>query len=271
MGISTQDKRASFRKLHEQGCFVLPNPWDIGSAKYLQSLGFKALASTSAGFAWTRGCADMGITLDMALEHLAEMANATDLPLNADFENGFGVDAAGVKENVRLACATGVSGVSIEDASGVAGAPLFSIDVAVDRMKAARSAIDSSGADVMLIGRAECFLYGITNLDEVIARLQAYSNAGADCLYAPGLSKREDIAKVVAAVSPKPFNLLIGNANGLSVAQAADLGVRRISVGGALARAAWGGFMTAAQTLAQHGSLDGFANAAPGKVINALF
>jgi 2-methylisocitrate lyase-like PEP mutase family enzyme len=265
------DKRRAFRQLHEAGCFVIPNPWDVGSALFLQSLGFKALATTSSGFAWSQGHADNAVSRDAVLAHLATMVAATDLPVNADFESGFARDAAAVAESVGLAVQTGVAGLSIEDSTGDAARPLFDLDTAVERMRAARRAIDASGGDVLLVGRAECFLVGRTDLGETIARLKAYANAGADCLYAPGLRTREDIAVVVAAVAPKPFNLLIGASTPLTVQDVAALGVRRVSVGGALARAAWGGFMRAARRLAAEGSFDGFGDAASGAELNAIF
>ena len=265
------DKRRAFAALHQSGCFVIPNPWDAGSARYLQSLGFQALATTSAGFAWSQARADNGIARDMALAHLHEMVAAVDLPINADFENGFAPDAAGVAENVRLAVATGVAGLSIEDSTGDAARPLFTLNEAVERLRAARGAIDRAGGGVMLVGRAECFLVGRPDLTETLARLQAYANAGADCLYAPGVTTREQIVALVEAVAPKPLNLLVGSASELTVADIAALGVRRISVGGALARSAWGGFMRSAGMLAQQGRFDGFADAASGKELNALF
>ena len=271
MNPDIADKRRAFAALHASGCFVIPNPWDAGSARYLQSLGFQALATTSAGFAWSHARADNGITRDMALAHLHEMVAAVDVPINADFENGFAPDAAGVAENVRLAVATGVAGLSIEDSTGDAARPLFTLDEAVQRLRAARSAIDRAGGGVMLVGRAECFLVGRPDMAETIARLQAYANAGADCLYAPGVTTREQIAALVEAVAPKPLNLLVGSASELTVADIAALGVRRISVGGALARSAWGGFMRSAQMLVEQGRFDGFADAASGKDLNALF
>ncbi|MBK7120396.1 MAG: isocitrate lyase/phosphoenolpyruvate mutase family protein [Comamonadaceae bacterium] len=271
MSPDIANKRRAFAALHQSGCFVIPNPWDAGSARYLQSLGFKALATTSAGFAWSHARADNGITRDMALAHLHEMVAAVDVPINADFENGFAPDAAGVAENVRLAVATGVAGLSIEDSTGDAARPLFTLDEAVERLRAARSAIDRAGGGVMLVGRAECFLVGRPDLAETIARLQAYANAGADCLYAPGVTTREQIVALVEAVAPKPLNLLVGSASELTVADIAALGVRRISVGGALARSAWGGFMRSARVLAEQGRFDGFADAASGKDLNALF
>jgi 2-methylisocitrate lyase-like PEP mutase family enzyme len=264
-------KRRAFHELHQAGCFVIPNPWDVGSARFLQSLGFKALATTSSGFAWSRGRPDGGISRDVALAHLAEICAATDLPVNADFESGFAADAAGVAESVRLACATGVAGLSIEDATGDAARPLYDLDTAVERMRAAREAIDKAGGGVLLVGRAECFLVGRPDLDETMARLKAYSEAGADCLYAPGIHTPEQIKAVVGAVAPKPVNLLIGSASKLTVQEVAALGVRRISVGGALARAGWGAFMRAARTIAEQGKFDGFVNAASGKELNSLF
>lgn len=271
---STADKRRAFRQLHDasSGCFVLPNPWDVGSARFLQGLGFKALATTSSGFGWSRAQPDGAASRDEVLEHLREICAATDLPVNADFENGFGPEPADVEESVRLAIETGIAGVSIEDSTGDAAHPLFDLDLAVARMAAARRAIDATGGDTLLVGRAECFIVGVPDLDDTIRRLQAYAAADADCLYAPGIKTREQIAAVVAAVAPKPVNLLIGSpATGLCVADAAALGVRRISVGGAMARTAWGAFGTAARMLASEGKFDGFAQAAPGDELNAFF
>lgn len=267
---SIADKRRTFQQLHEAGCFVIPNPWDVGSARFLQSLGFKALATTSAGFAWSHGRADGGITRDMVLGHLRDLVNATDLPINADFESGFAPDAAGVAESVRLAAETGIAGLSIEDSTGDTAQPLYSLDTAVERLRAARKAIDQAGGDVVLVGRAECFFVGRPDLDETIARLKAYAQAGADCLYAPALSTREQIVAVVDAVAPKPVNLLIGWASELTVRDIAALGVRRVSVGGALAGSAWLGFTRAARLIADEGKFDGFAGA-PGLDPNALF
>ena len=268
---SIADKRRSFHALHESGCFVLPNPWDIGSARYLQGLGFKALATTSSGHAWSEGHYDGGQSRETVLAHLREIVAATELPVNADFENGFAADPAGVAESVRLAVETGVAGLSIEDSTGDAAHPLFEIDVAVERMRAARRAIDAAGGDTLLVGRAECFLVGRPDLDETIARLKAYAQAGADCLYAPGVRTREQIAAVVAAVAPKPVNLLIGMASAWTVQEIAAMGVRRISVGGALARSAWGGFIKVAKSIAEQGRFDGFADAASGNELNAFF
>jgi len=263
-------RRRAFRQLHESGCFVIPNPWDAGSARYLQSLGFRALASTSSGYAWSQAHADNHITRTMSLTHLRELVEASELPVNADFENGFGADAAAVGESVTLALRTGVAGLSIEDSTGEAAAPLFELPVAVERIRAARAAIDAAGGDAMLIGRAEGFLHGKPDLGDAIKRLQAYAAAGADCLYAPGIRTPEQIRAVVDAVAPKPVNLLIGWASEMTLADAAALGVRRISVGGALARAAWGGFQRAATAL-KEGRFDGFAGAASGQELNALF
>jgi 2-methylisocitrate lyase-like PEP mutase family enzyme len=268
---SIADKRRTFRTLHASGCFVIPNPWDVGSARYLQTLGFKALATTSSGFAWSQARSDNGITRDMALAHLSAMVAATDLPVNADFESGFARDAAGVAESVRLAVETGVAGLSIEDSTGDAAHPLFDIGIAVERIGAARAAIDRAGGDTLLVGRAEGYFVGRPDLKETIARLEAYANAGADCLYAPGLRTRDDIVAVVEAVAPKPVNLLVGWASDWTMPEIAALGVRRVSVGGALARSAWGGFMRAARALADEGRFGEFANAARGDELNALF
>lgn len=268
---SVSEKRAAFHALHKSGCFVIPNPWDVGSARWLQGLGFKALASTSSGFAWSKGFADNRVTRDMVLAHLSELAAATDVPINADFEGGYAHDAAGVGESVKLAVATGVAGVSIEDSTGDKDKPLYDMDTAVARMKAARKAIDETGGDTLLVGRAENFFAGVPDLDDTIARLKAYSNAGADCLYSPGVKTPEQIAAVVKAVAPKPFNLLIGNAIGLTVKDAENLGVRRISVGGALARSAWGGFLRAMKQITEEGRFDEFSNAASGAELNKFF
>ena len=246
--LSPQDvsaRRQAFRQLHASGCFVMPNPWDAGSACYLQSLGFKALATTSAGAAWRHAKADGQMSLDETLHHLREMVAATELPVNADFEGGFAPDAAGVARNVRLAVDTGVAGISIEDSTGDASEPLRGIASAVERMRAARAAIDETGSDTLLIGRAENFIVDRPDLADAIRRLQAYAEAGADCLYAPGIKTREQIAAVVAAVAPKPVNLLIGFTTDLTLRDIAALGVRRVSVGGALAGAAGGGELNA--------------------------
>jgi 2-methylisocitrate lyase-like PEP mutase family enzyme len=268
---SVTDKRQTFARLHQAGCFAIPNPWDAGSARYLQSLGFKAIATTSSGFAWTQGRPDNGVSRERVLTHLETMVVATDLPVNADFEGGFAHDPAGVAESVQLAVATGVAGLSIEDSTGDTARPLYDLTVAVDRIRAARRAIDRSGGDTLLVGRAECYLVGRADIVETSARLRAYAQAGADCLYAPGIKTREDIAAVVAAVAPRPVNVLVGSAGGLTMQDLATLGVRRVSVGGALARAAWGGFMRAARLLAEQGRFDEFAHAASGNELNLLF
>ena len=264
-------RRRAFRGLHAAGCFVIPNPWDAGSARYLATLGFRALATTSAGFAWSQARADATVPRDAVLAHLRKMVAATDLPVNADFESGYGADPAAVAESVRLAVETGVAGLSIEDSTGDAAHPIHDLPAAVARLRAARGAIDAAGGDTLLVGRAENWLHGRADLADTIARLRAYAEAGADCLYAPGLRARDDIAAVVAAVAPKPVNLLVGATSDLTLADIAALGVRRVSVGGGLARAAWGGFMRAAQALADPGVFDGFAGAASGAELNALF
>lgn len=268
---SIADKRRRFHALHAEGCFVIPNPWDLGSACWLQGLGFEALASTSSGFAWSQARPDNGITRERALAHLAALVEGTDVPINADFESGFARDAQGVAESVTLAVATGVAGLSIEDSTGDAARPLFTPDEAVARLRAARRAIDRAGGETLLVGRAECLLVGRNDLDEVIARLQAYAGAGADCLYAPGLRDPAQIRAVVDAVAPKPVNLLVGWASDLGVADYAALGVRRISVGGALARAAWGGLQRAARALREQGRFDALADAAKGAELDAFF
>jgi 2-methylisocitrate lyase-like PEP mutase family enzyme len=270
MSVTTTDKRATFRKLHEAGCFVLPNPYDVGSAKALQNLGFKALASTSAGFAWSIGKADNRVTVDEVCTHLAALCAAVDLPVNADFEGGFAHKAEKVAANVALGVKTGVAGLSIEDSTGDAAKPLYERAHAIERIKAVRSAIDSDKSGVLLTGRCEGFLVGESDLNMVVDRLCAYADAGADCLYAPGIKTREQISAVVKAVAPKPVNLLIG-ASGLSVGEAADLGVRRISVGGSLARTAWAGFMRAAREIAEQGTFTELGKGYPGGELNKMF
>jgi methylisocitrate lyase len=259
-----------FRRLHESGCFVIPNPWDVGSARLLAGLGFRALATTSAGFAWSLGRADGGVLLEEALAHLRAIAGAVELPVNADFEGGFAVEPAQVGANVMLAAGTGIAGLSIEDSTGDATRPLFDFHLAVERVRAARAALDASGTGVLLTGRSEGFLVGRPDFPETIRRLTAYADAGADCLYAPGLRNRNEIALVVAAVAPRPVNVLVGN-NFASVAELADLGVRRISVGGALARAAWGGFLEAAREIAERGTFGALGRGTPFDVINGAF
>jgi methylisocitrate lyase len=265
-----QNKRANFRRLHESGCFVLPNPFDVGSAKALQHLGFKALASTSAGFAWTIGKADNRVSVDEVCAHLTDISAAVDVPVNADFEGGFAHEPEGVAANVARGVKSGIAGLSIEDSTGDKEKPLYDRDLAIERIKAARKAIDADHSGVLLTGRCEAFLWGQPDLKLVIDRLLAYSDAGADCLYAPGIKTREEIAAVVKAVHPKPVNLLIG-ASGLSLAEAADLGVRRISVGGSLARSAWGGFMKAAKEMAEKGTFTELAGGYPGGELNKMF
>ncbi|MDZ4866087.1 MAG: isocitrate lyase/phosphoenolpyruvate mutase family protein [Alphaproteobacteria bacterium] len=266
----SSSKIAAFRRLHESGCFVIPNPWDRGSAIFLQKAGFKALASTSAGFAWAAGRPDNKVTADMVVAHLEEIAHAVDLPLNADFEDGFAAEPEKVAANVTRAVAAGVAGLSIEDSKRDGGEPLYAFDLAVERIKAARAAIDKTKTGVLLTGRSEGFLVGRADLKETIRRLEAYSAAGADVLYAPGIKSKDDIAAVVKAVAPKPVNLLI-HGNWMTFAEAADLGVRRISVGAALARAAWVAFAKAANEIAEHGTFNGLSPAGPAPNLNATF
>lgn len=268
---STTDKRRAFRQLHHSGCFVLPNPWDLGSALYLQHLGFKALASTSSGFAWSRGAADNAVSLEQMLVHLRELAQATELPVNADFEGGFAVAPEQVAHNVGRCIETGVAGLSIEDSTGDPAAPLYPIDMAAARIRAARQALDATAPDVLLVGRAECYLVGRRDLDETVARLRAYADAGADCLYAPGITTREEIAAVVAAVAPKPVNVVMFAPIGLTVADLAALGVRRISIGSSMARAAWGELERSAREILDHGTFETFARAMPSSKLNSFF
>jgi 2-methylisocitrate lyase-like PEP mutase family enzyme len=251
------DRVVAFRRLHSSGCFVMPNPWDVGSARALEQMGFKALATTSAGFAWTLGRADNQATLDETLEHLRLVAGAVAVPVNADFQGGFADDPQQVAANVKLAGATGIAGLSIEDSTGDDAEPLYEFDLAVERVQAARQAIDESGTGVVLTGRSEGFVCGRPDIDETIRRLRAYADAGADCLYAPRIDNVEHVAAIVSAVSPKPVNLLI-NAPFITVTEAANLGVRRISVGGTLARAAWRGFLEAANEIADEGTFSRF-------------
>jgi 2-methylisocitrate lyase-like PEP mutase family enzyme len=264
---------AQFRALHESGCFVLPNPWDVGTAVYLQQLGFKALATTSAGFAFSRGKPDGGVTLDKMLSHIGEVVAATPLPVNADFLNGFADEPDDVAANVKLCIARGVAGFSIEDNSGNSAAPIYEESLAVDRIRAARNAIDASGVPVLLTGRCEAWLVGRPDPFRVaLDRLVAYAQAGADCLYAPGVQKPDEIADIVKAIAPKPVNVLVSGFNReLSLSQLADLGVRRISVGSGLAAVAWGAFIRAARSIATTGRFDAFANAVPFAEINEVF
>lgn len=251
MSTAFAARRAAFRALHSEGCFVLPNPWDAGSAKRLETLGFKALASTSAGMAWALGKDDGQVTRDEVISHLATLCAATNLPVNADFESGFGATLDDVAESVTLAVATGVAGLSIEDWSG---AELYDLPVAVERLKAARAAIDASGQDVMLVGRTEGYLRGCRDLEPTLERLKAYADAGADCLYAPAVSDPKEIEAIVRAVAPRPVNVLLWGRE-MTVETLAALGVRRVSTGGALAAAAWAGFDAMAERLAREGRL----------------
>jgi len=266
---------ARFRELHADGCFVLPNPWDIGSAIYLEHLGFNALATTSAGFAFSRGLPDSvaAVPRDLALDHFREIVGATSLPVNADFQTGYADEPEGVAANVARCVATGVAGLSIEDASGNSAAPLYDFALAVERIKAARAAIDASGIPVVLTARCEAWLVGQSDpLRVALERLVAFAEAGADCLYAPGVSRPEEIAAIVKAVSPRAVNVLVSKFNcDLTVSQLAELGVRRISVGSALANVAWGAFMSAARNIKDKGAFDGLANAAPFAELNNLF
>jgi 2-methylisocitrate lyase-like PEP mutase family enzyme len=263
-----RQRRDTFRRLHQSGCFVIPNPWDVGSARYLERLGFKALATTSSGFAWSRGRADTHIPVDDALRHFEEIAGSVDVPINGDFEGGFAVDPSQVAANVRRAVATGISGVSIEDSTGDAAQPLFEFALAVERVRAACEAV--AGTGVLLTARSEGFIAGRPDLDQTIRRLTAFAEAGADCLYAPGIKSRDEIAAVVRAVAPKPVNVLVGGSH-TTVAELTQLGVRRISVGGALARTAWTAFMKAANEIARDGTFAGLAAAVPFAEVNALF
>lgn len=265
------DRRREFRRLHSEGCFVIPNPWDVGSARYLQYLGFPALATTSAGFAFSQGLpdSDIAVSLDRSLSHIAEITAAVDLPVNADFASGYGIGPSEVADSVTRCVATGVAGLSIEDATGDPSAPLYDLPIALERVKAARQAIDQSGSDVLLTARAECYLVGHPDaFRESVRRLQAYAQAGADVLFAPGVSNPHEIKGLVEAVKPKPLNLLVARDLGLRVNDIAALGVRRISVGGAFALAAWGGFMRAAQTLKSDGSFAGLTGSAAYAEIN---
>ncbi len=263
----------AFRKLHEAGCFVMPNPWDVGSARWLRGQGFKALATTSAGFAFTQGRADQDVPRDMMLNHIAEMVKAVpDLPINADFENGYADTPDGVAANVKLCIATGVAGLSIEDATGRQDEPLYPFELAVERVKAARRAIDETGSGVVLTARAESFLTGHPEpLKESVRRIEGYSAAGADVLYAPGPKTTADIAAIVKAAGGKPVNTLIYGDFGLSVSDIAATGTRRISIGGALARAAWSAFIEATRLIAEEGSFKGFAGNGPSAPLNPFF
>ena len=264
------DRYQTFRQLHESGCFVIPNPWDPGSARVLAQLGFPALATTSSGFAWSLGRHDNGISLEDALGHFTAIASSVDVPVNGDFEGGFAIEPAEVAVNMARAAATGVAGLSIEDSTGDADDPLFEFALAVERVRAARKGIERSGQPVLLTGRSEGFIVGRPELAETINRLVAYAEAGADCLYAPGIRTPEDISAVVKAVAPKPVNVLVG-AGFATVPQLAALGVRRISVGGALARAAWTGFVQAAKEIAEQGTFTRLGEAIPFADVNGWF
>ncbi|MSO66968.1 MAG: isocitrate lyase/phosphoenolpyruvate mutase family protein [Pseudolabrys sp.] len=268
---STADKRAVFRRLHESGCFVIPNPWNIGSARYLQGLGFKALATTSSGYAHAQGFADGEQSCDEVLAHFREIAGATGVPVNADFEGGFADDPGRMAENVTRCIATGIAGLSIEDSTGDPNQPLYDFDLALARVKAARAAIDKAGGDVLFTARTEGFIRGRPDLDETIRRLKAFADAGADCLYSPGIKTREQIEATVKAVAPKPINFLNSGAFGFTVKDLAQLGVRRISVGGTLARVAMHAFIKAAREIADAGTFDGFAGVVTNAELNAFF
>jgi 2-methylisocitrate lyase-like PEP mutase family enzyme len=271
--MSPNDRaRSAFRTLHERGCFMLPNPWDIGTARYLRQLGFPALATTSAGAAFSRGFPDAGMPLSAALEHIRDIVRASELPVNADFESGFAADAEGVAANVRACVETGVAGLSIEDASGDPRHPLYEIDRATARVAAARAAIAASGCNVLLTARAECHLVGHPDpLTESVRRLTAYAQAGADVLYAPGLRDRAAIRTVVSNLAPKPVNVLMSANLGMRLTDLAELGVRRVSVGSALARATWGGFIRAAKSMAERGDFSGLDGAVPFAELNEFF
>ena len=271
MPLTTADKRANFRKLHETGCFVIPNPFDVGTARALAHLGFKAIASTSAGFAWTLGKADNRVTLEDVLAHLGAISAAVDIPVNADFEGGFAHEPEGVGANVARAVKTGLAGLSIEDSTGDKTRPLYERNVAIERIKAARKAIDADKSGVLLTGRCEAFLWGQADISLVIDRLTAYSEAGADCLYAPGIKTPEQIAAVVQAVAPKPVNFLMSAATNLTVKDLAGLGVRRISLGGTLARVAWTAVTKAVREIASEGRFDSLAGTMPNSELNSFF
>ncbi len=268
--IPSADRCRVFRELHQSGCFVIPNPWDVGSARLLVRLGFSALATTSSGFAWSLGKADNRVSLEDTLEHLRAIAGSVEVPVNADFEGGFAVAPEGVAANVAAATRTGIAGLSIEDSTGEASAPLFDLGLAVERIRAARQAIDASGTGILLTGRSEGFIVGRPDLAETIRRLAAYAEAGADCLYAPGIRAADDIAAVVKAVAPKPVNVLVGS-DFATLPQLAGLGVRRISVGGALARTAWTGFLEAAREIAERGTFSRLGRAVPFAEVNGAF
>jgi 2-methylisocitrate lyase-like PEP mutase family enzyme len=267
---SIAERRDAFHKLHEAGCFVMPNPWNVGTAHYFQGLGFKALATTSSGFAHAQGCADGAVPREIMLQHLRDIVEAADLPVNADFEGGYADTPEGVAESVRLGVETGVAGLSIEDSTGDPAKPLYDFDLAVARVRATRAAIDKAGSKVVFTARTEGFICGRPDLDETIRRLKAFAELGADCLYPPGIKTREQITAVVKAVAPKPVNLLVST-SALTVAEIAAMGVRRISVGGTLARVAWTAVMQSARQIAETGKFDSFAGVTPNSELNALF
>ncbi|HJW70030.1 MAG TPA: isocitrate lyase/phosphoenolpyruvate mutase family protein [Candidatus Binatia bacterium] len=267
---SIADKRRSFRALHRTGCFVLPNPWDVGTARYLQHLGFQAIATTSSGAAFSMGLPDGAVPLDVMLAHIRSIVEASDLPVNADFQSGYAEEPEQVAANVRRCIETGVAGLSIEDLTGDPARPFYPLELATRRIAAARAAIDAAGGEVILTGRTEWKLTARSDLDEAIRRLRAFADAGADCLFAPGLGAREEIAAAVEAVAPRPLNAIVSAASGLTVGDLAALGVRRISVGSSLARVAWGAFIRAARAIASEGSFDAFADAVPFPELNAF-
>jgi 2-methylisocitrate lyase-like PEP mutase family enzyme len=270
MMTDVTDRCRTFRRLHERGCFVIPNPWDLGSARVLAQLGFPALATTSSGFAWSLGRSDNHVSLEEALAHFRALAHGVDVPVSADFEGGFATEPDTVAANVAVAAATGIAGLSIEDSTGDPSNPLLDFTLAVERIQAARRAIDESGMGILLTGRSEGFIVGRPDLAETVRRLTAYAEAGADCLYAPGIRAKQDIVAVVNAVSPKPVNVLAGS-DFATVAELADAGVRRISVGGALARAAWTGFLQAAREIADRGTFTSFGRVLAFDEVNQLF
>ena len=266
---------AAFRALHKSGCFLLPNPWDIGTAKYLQHLGYKALATTSAGYAFSRGLPDevSALSCNDVLTHISEIVAATSLPVNADFQSGYADDPEGVARNVTLCVKTGVAGLSIEDATGDKSAPLYERAIAIERIRAARTAIDATGIPVILTARCEAYLVGYPDAERtVLDRLVAFADAGADCLYAPRVRDANAIAAIVKAVAPKPVNvLMVAPVPGLTFSRLRDLGVRRVSGGSALSRVAWGAFIRAARSISETGSFDALADSTPFDELNALF
>ena len=269
--MNTADKRRTFRTLHQSGCFVIPNPWNAGSARYLQGLGFKALATTSSGYAHSIGYSDGDVTRDIVLAHCREIAQVADIPVNADFEGGYADDPEEAAANVRLCVGTGVAGLSIEDFNGDDADPLYDFDLAVKRVRAARDAIDKAGGGVVFTARTEGFIKGRPDLAETVRRLKAFADAGADCLYAPGIRTREQIETVVKAVAPLPVNLLMPAPMGFTVADIAAIGVRRISVGGTLARVAMHAFIQSARQIAQDGKFDSFGGVVPNAELNKFF